>query len=391
MSFIKNTWRVYRREIHRFKTHRTFSLLSVTLPLIGLLYFFILLDKGVATDIPIAVLDHDNSTLSRQAARMIDASQAPSIRYHVVDMLEAEELMKKGKIDAVVEFPKDMEKDILSSKQAKVTAYINGTNVTKNGLLDRDIRMTLYSFSAGIEAQTLVKKGFSPEQAYDMMMPVYMEKHVLFNPYINYGYYLLPLFLSMILLIFILMSTIFTFGVELKNGTAQEWMETANNNVFAAFFGKVLPYTVIFTILTLFIGTIMFKFMGVPMNGNKGMVFLSSLFFVMAYQSIGAFIITIIANLRLGLSIGGGYSVLAFTMSGMTFPLMAMYPAIRVLGYFFPLTFHMNLFVDQAMRGAPPIVSLPDLLALCVFMLLPLLVIPRFKRICSDPKFWGKL
>lgn len=391
MSFIKATWRVFLREISRLRTHRTFSLLSVTLPLVGLVYFFVLLGNGIATDIPIAILDHDNSTMSRKAARMIDAARTPSVQYHVADMLEAEKLMRQGKIDAVIEFPKHMEKDLYSSKQAKVTAYINGTNVTKNGLLDRDFRMVMYSLSAGIETQMLVKKGFSPEQAYDMMMPVYMEKHVLFNPFINYGYFLLPLFVSMVMLIFVLLSTIFTFGVEFKNGTGPELMEVANNNVFAAFFGKVLPYTVIFTILTMFIGTVMFKFMGVPINGKGRMVLLSTLLFVMAYQSIGAVIITLLANLRLGLSIGGGYSVLAFTMSGMTFPSMAMYPLIRGLSYLFPLTYHMNLFVDQAMRGASPRYSIPDLLALCVFILLPLLVIPRFKKVCSDPKFWGKL
>jgi len=366
-------------------------MLSIGLPLMATAYFFILLDKGVATDIPIAVFDQDNSTLSRQAARMIDAAPAPKVAYYVSDMLEGERLMKEGKIDAVVHFPKHLERDILSTKQVKVMAYINGANVTKNGLLDKDIRMTMYTFSSGVEIQTLIKKGFSEKQAYDLMMPVYLEKHVLFNPYINYGYYLLPLFLSMMLLIFILMSTIFTIGVELKNGTAGEWLETGGGDIFASYLGKILPYTLIFTILTLFIDTVMFQLLGVPMNGNKGMVLLSSLFFVMAYQSIGVLIIGLLGNLRLGLSIGGGYSVLAFTFCGMTFPAMAMSPVIQTLGYLFPLTFHMNLFVNQAMRGAPELWSLPDLLALLLFMILPLFVLPRLRRMCSDEKYWGKM
>ena len=391
MKFFRDTGRVFKREIERFARHRTFSLLSVGLPLVAVLYFVVLLDKGVAADIPIAVFDQDNSTLSRQAARMIDASRSPKVAYYVSDMLEAEQLMKQGKIDAVVHFPKDMERDILSTKQVKVMAYINGSNVTKNGLLDKDIRMTMYTFSAGIEIQTLVKKGISEKEAYDMMMPVYLEKHVLFNPYINYGYYLLPLFLSMMLLVFTLMSTIFTFGVEFKNATAEEWLDTAGGDIFAAYAGKMLPYTLIFTILTLFINTIMFQFLGVPMNGSKGMLLVSSLMFILAYQSIGVLIIGLLGNLRLGLSIGGGYSVLAFTFSGMTFPAMAMYPVVRALTYIFPLTFHMNLFVNQAVRGAPSVWSLPDLMALTLFIILPLFVLPRLKRMCGDAKYWGRL
>ena len=391
ISFFKHTGRVFRREIQRFARHRTFSLLSVGLPLAATLYFVVLLGKGVATDIPIAVLDQDNSILSRQAARMIDASRSPKIAYRVTDMLQAEELMRQGKIDAIVHFPKDMERDILSARQVYVMAYINGTNVTKNGLLDKDIRMTMYTFSSGIEIQTLVKKGVSQREAYELMMPVYMEKHVLFNPYINYGYYLLPLFLSMMLLMFTLMSTIFTFAVELKNATAEEWLETAGGDIYAACVGKILPYTLIFTILSLFIYTLLFKFLGAPLNGSKGMLLLSSGLFVLAYQSIGVLITGLLGNLRLGLSIGGGYSVLAFTFCGMTFPAMAMTPVMRLLTYLFPLTFHMNLFVNQAMRGAPVIWSVPDLIALTFFILLPLLVLPRMRRMCGDAKYWGRL
>lgn len=48
------------------------------------------------------------------------------------------------------------------------------------------------------------------------MMPIYFEKHILFNPFSNYEYYLLPSFLPLMLMLFTLLTTIFTIGVELK-------------------------------------------------------------------------------------------------------------------------------------------------------------------------------
>ena len=84
--------------------------------------------------------------------------------------------------------------------------------------------------------------------------------------------------------------------------------------------------------------TILFKFVGVPLNGSVPLLFASGLVFVLAYQAIGVAISALLSNLRLSLSIGGGYSVLAFTFSGLTFPFLAMDLPVRIIGYVFPLT-----------------------------------------------------
>ena len=60
------------------------------------------------------------------------------------------------------------------------------------------------------------------------LMPVRFDRHVLFNPHINYGYYLSPSFMPMMLMIFVVMVTIFSIGTELKHATAREWMAAGN-------------------------------------------------------------------------------------------------------------------------------------------------------------------
>ena len=80
-------------------------------------------------------------------------------------------------------------------------------------------------------------------QAMAQLMPVRFDKHVLFNPHINYGYYLSPSFMPMMLMIFVVMVTVFAIGTELKHATAREWLGTGNGSVAAALAGKVLPIT----------------------------------------------------------------------------------------------------------------------------------------------------
>ena len=83
--------------------------------------------------------------------------------------------------------------------------------------------------------------------------------------------------------------------------------------------------------------------------------------------------------------------MLAFTFSGLSFPIMAMWEPMQWVSRIFPFTFYTDIFVDQMLRGAPAVYSLPDLGCLLLFVVLPLLCLPRLKRVATEEKFWGRL
>ena len=390
-NFISDTGAVLRRELGRIATQPIYVILMVVLPLVSFVFFAVLFEKGIARDIPIAVLDNDRSDLSRKVAMMIDETPAALVAYEVQDMAEAERMIREGLINAVVLIPFDFEKNILSNRQTNIDAYVTGSNITVNGLLSKDIQTAVTTFTAGIQIQLLTKQGLTERQAMAQLMPVRFMKHILFNPYTNYGYYLSPSFMPMMLLIFTIMATIFTIGVELKRSTAGEWMAAARGSVMAAVTGKLLPVTTVMFLVSLAMFVVLFRIVGVPLNGSLAMLLAGSLLFIVSYQAIGVLIVAVLANMRLALSIGGGYSVLAFTFSGLTFPIMAMSPMMRLLSRFFPFTYYTDLIINQALRGAPVIYSVPDMCYISLFILLPLLSLPRLRRICTEEKFWGKL
>lgn len=390
MGFLRNTRDALGRELRRLTHQPMYFVLMFLLPLLSFVFFAVLFQKGVARDIPIAVLDQDRSTLSRKVTQMIEETPTALVAYGIQSMDEGERLMREGRISAVVQIPAFFEKNILSNTQTHLEAYISGSNITVNGLLSKDIQTAVTMFGAGIQIQLLTKQGLTERQAMAQLQPVRFDKHVLFNPYINYGYYLSPSFMPMMMLIFIVMVTVFSIGTELKNGTAREWLRTADDSVGAALLGKLLPVTAAMFLLSLVMFTIIFKVVGVPLNGSLTLILAGTLLFIVSYQSISVSIVSLMANLRLSLSLGGGYSVLAFTFSGLTFPIMAMYPAMRVVSKIFPFTYYTDLFVDQMLRGAPAICSLPDLGGMALFIVLPLLCLPRLRRICTEEKFWGR-
>lgn len=391
MTFFHDIWTVLKREFDRIRKFPIYPTLMVILPVISLLFFASIFSKGVPRDIPIAVIDDDNTSLSRTMVGMFDDTPSATVAYKIQDIAEGERLMKQGRISAIVQIPENFEKDILSNTRTHVTAYLSGLNLTANGMLNKDLQQAATTFSTGITIQVLMRQGLSEEQAYAQAMPLYFNKHILFNPYTNYGYYLLPSFMPMMIMIFTLMLTIFAIGSELKNGTAGEWMESTRGKAWPALIGKLIPVTTAMFLMVLFMNTIMYKWIGVPLNGNITVMTLAGFMFVLAYQSIGVLIISLLSNLRLSLSIGGGYSVLAFTFSGLTFPLMAMDPILQVLSYIFPFTVYTEVFIDQALRGAPLLNSFVHMGILSLYILLPLLCMPRLKRVATDEKYWGRM
>ena len=391
MRFLRNTWAVLQRELVRMTHQPMYLTLMLVLPLLSFAFFALLFNQGVARDIPIAILDEDHTTLSRKVAQMIDDTPTAMVAYDIQDIDEGERLMREGRVMAIVQIPAFFEKCILSNTQTHIENYVSGTNITVNGLLSKDIQTAVTTFSAGIQLQLLTKQGLTERQAMAQLMPVRFDRHVLFNPYINYGYYLSPSFLPMMLLIFVVLTTVFSIGTELKNATAREWLRTADDSVGAALLGKTLPVTVAMFLLSLVMFVIIFKVVGTPLNGSLAIILTGTLLFILSYQAISVLIVSLLANLRLSLSIGGGYSVLAFTFSGLTFPIMAMWEPMQWLSRLFPFTYYTDLFVDQMLRGAPVVCSLPDLGWMSLFVVLPLLCLPRLKRVCTEEKFWGRL
>ncbi len=382
---------IFRRELSRIMRHPIYRTSLLVLPTLSLIIFVILFYKGVAHDLPIAIFDNDHTPLSRQLISMIDATPSARVAYNIQSVAEGEELIRKGVIQGFVLIPNSFEKNILNSTPSNLESYIVGTNITVNGLLSKDIQAAAATFSAGIRLQLLDSQGIPSLPTLPQLMPIRFDKHILFNPWVNYAYYLLPAFLPMMLVILIVITTVYAIGSELRYATASEWLATANGSIGIALIGKILPITVIFILNALFMFFLLFEGLGMPLNGNFFVLFLGTLLLLLSYQSIAIMLVALFANLRLALSFGGGYTVLAFSFSGFTFPTLAMWKPFQWGSYIFPFTYYTELTVDQLMRGAPINYSLPDLGILSLFALIPLLSLPRLKQICHYERYWRKI
>ncbi len=379
------------RELQRATTRPLYLLITLILPLISFFFFWIIFDSGIPENISISVYNADHTQTSRRITRLLDSTQLLNVVHHVTCIEEGKKQILKGDSYALVVLPKGMEKDILKGDAPRVVNFYNNEFLLIGSLINRDITTVIKSVSKGMNVLMRQKKGEMTRSAIAHIEPVVITKHVLFNPYLNYFYYLTGTLQPAMLQIFIITMTIFAFGIELKEGTAGELFEKGGGGITAVLIGKLLPYSLVYILLGLFMNIYLFRIPGFPFRGDLMVLVTATILFVLAYQAIGVFIISVTANLRLSMSVAAFYSVTAFAFGGVTFPAMGMVLFAKIWSMILPLTYYIKIFIDQSMKGAPVSVSLPDLCYLSFFILCGFgLSYFRMGKILKHKVYWGR-
>ncbi len=380
--------------IHRELLRIASSKVLVFSTLIGPILVFILVQQlfsaGVIRNAPIAVVDSDQTATSRKVTRLVEATPIAHIAYQCSNLQDAKALMDKGKIDAILELPENMERDILKSQHSNLALYINNANIVLGGNLKSGLYKTLASVSAGIKMQVYMKKGATEYQAMQKIMPIRLKTHMLFNPFGSYSYFLAIGLLPLLLTVFTFLGSLYALGMELREGTAHAFMKSANQQTLIAVIGKMVPYTFLFFVNAMCMNLILFKVQGTPLNGSFGMILLSELVMIVSYQAIAVLLIGLTANMRLSLSLGSAYTMMALTFSGLTFPSMAMPLAAKIFGTIFPFTSWLKVFLAQSLRGEPVHDSMQPMVVLQIFIILGLISLPLLKEKLTTPEKWGK-
>jgi len=212
--------------------------------------------------------------------------------------------------------------------------------------------------------------------------------HLLFNPFGNYAYFLVLGLLPLLCVVFIFLGSVYALGLELKEGTAGELIALANNNVTTALLGKMLPYTFLFFMDMMVMNIILIKTLGTPVHGSLFLILVSEILLIISYQALAILFLKLTANLRLSLSLGSAYTMMALTFSGLTFPSMAMPLIAKLFSLIFPYTFWLQIFMSQTLRGEPISEVVIPFLAFIPFILGGILAFPGMKRKLTYHKYW---
>ena len=364
---------IAKREVRILFSYKTNFIFTIILPFVSMLFFNTLLQEGVPRDLPIAVVDFDQSALSRNLISLLDATPELKVRYAPLTQKEGEALVRTGDVYGLITIPNHFEKDLKQGKQTKVINQFNGNLLLPGGLEDKAFKQVVGTLSGSVNIQKQLKNGVLMEQAKANFQPVSANNHVLSNPFTNYSYYLNSGFLTMFFQIFVILTTIYSFGTDFKYHKGQKLYKISKGNIFIILMGKVFPYTLWFFFLGLIMYYSMFIMQDFPLFGNKFALLAGLLLLIIASQSFAVFFISISNSLRQALTLGSGFAATSLSFSGITFPVFGMPMAMQWLSQLFPFTHFFELFLDQTQRGIPVFYSFYAIAALVLLSILPIL------------------
>lgn len=381
---------VILREISRIRAHSRYALAMIVLPLVSFALTWGLFSRQYPQNLPIAVADLDHSSLSRTVIRAMDATSVIEVSFQVSDPARTRELMLRGSIYAMVILPQGLEEDILSGRGAEVIAYTNTQMLLPGSIISGSLNAAVATVSAGINFHSGLRRGEMEEAAMARVEPVHLDRHVLFNPQLNYMYFLAAALCPTFFQIFILMTAVMALGSEFKNSTAGKWLETAGGSVWKAVAGKLTVYFISFSLLGLAMLAIILMGFGVPLRGSLSGLITATLFLVIAYLACGIILVFLNPGLRMALSSASFFSGTAFAFVGLTFPQEGMPALGKAWSSMLPLTHYLHIFLEQTLRSAEPAESLPDLLILLIFPVVGIGLVPLLKNHMKDSRYWGK-
>jgi ABC-2 type transport system permease protein len=353
----------------------------VAFPLLTIFFFTSLMDDGLPVNMPVGVVDMDNTSTSRALVHRLDGFQMSNVVARYPNVSEARRAIQRNEIYGFLYIPKGTTDDLLASRQPKISYYYTYTTLVAGAMIMKEMKTISTLGSAAVGQATMRVKGFTDEQIQTFLQPIKLDMHMIANPWVSYNAYLTTMIVPGMIMLFIFLITAYSLGNELKFGTSKEWIQMSNNKILIALLGKFLPQTLIFLAVVYGYEFYVFYILDFPHMGGPLLLLLIGFIQVLSSQGFGIFIFGLMPSLRMSMSICSLWAVLSFSMVGSAFPVMGMDSPLQSLSWLFPLRHYYMIYQICILNNFPLADAWLHFAVLLAFMLLPWLVVRKIKNV----------
>ena len=367
---------VFRRELRRMASRRIYWVTSLVLPLFSLVFMATIFGNGQMQNLPIGVVDTENTSASRNIIRMADATPTLRITHQYANETEAKKTVQKKDVYGY-----------LLIEEGILCYYYHNAMLSVGG----EIHSTLESLLKQVSVTPLVTEaiGLGEEEAdiVSFLMPTSETEFPTYNHFRNYAVYLTQPFFFVFLQVLLLLVTTYALGSESKFGTSDEWLQSARGNIGIAVLGKLLPYTFIFILMGVLANVVFFQWIQIPLQGSLWTINGMTILFVCATQALALFLYSLFPVLSLIISVVSMIGSLGATLSGVTFPVVFMDTPVYWASFFFPIRHFMEVVQSLLYLEASFADYWTSQVALLLFLLLPILLLPRLKNALTTHRY----
>ena len=368
------------REMRILYKNPIYGFCMVVFPIAVMLFFTSLMDEGLPEELPVGIVDQDNTSTTRALVRRLDGFQSSRVVANYPTAAEARHAMQRNEIYGFLYLPKGTTEKLLAGRQPKISYYYGMATITSGSLLMKDLKTISLLGSAAVGQATMRAKGYTDAQIQAFLQPITVDLHQVSNPWTNYNIYLSTVFVPGVIMLFIFLITAYSIGTELKFGRSKEWLAMADGRMVPALLGKFLPQTLVWLAIVFGYEYYIYGVLHFPYSGSAWHIILLCLLQVFASQGFGIFVFGLMPSLRMSMSVCSLWAVLSFSMAGSAFPIMGMDGPLQALSWLFPLRHYYMLYQISVFNGYPMLEAWFHLAALVFFCLLPWPVVGKIKN-----------
>lgn len=361
---MKNFINLIIREFKLFWGNKVLRLLFIGAPIMyGILLGYVY-QKGKVTDLPIIVVDQDQSKLSKKIIEMMDDNEVLSIALLKFDESNLSRLMIEKEAASVVIIPKDFEKNVLTKRYPEVTTIVNTANVLTANYASTAIQVVLGTLKVGSQLETLRKQGV-PENLlmsqYEPFKTTFIKKN---NRSTNYMYFLWPGVLAAVLQQVMMLGLALSFASEFENKTFKDFAEKSNS-VLKMLAVKIIPYLMMSFVVWLLYWFFTWWFK-IPFYENLGVLTLTAGLFVLSVCFIGILVSIMLPNQLKATEVLMVIATPSFILSGFTWPLSQMPIWVQDFAAIIPLTHFLPIFRILIIENGTADLTLPYVINLLI-------------------------
>lgn len=380
-------YNVVRRELNRMVSRRLYFGVCIMLPLFCIFFMSTIFGNGQMENIPVGIVDQDQTALSRELTRQVEAVPTFRVTRHYIDAETARKATQAKEIYGYLVIPNRFEEDVVGGRQATLSYYYHYALLSVGGEVRGAFESLLRTFSMTPIVSQALAMGISQKEVSTFMVPIQAQNHPLFNPDLDYSVYLSNPFFFIFFQVIILLTTVYAVGSEIKFRTGDHWLATANMNMVTALLGKLLPYTIIFSLMSMLANYIMFGLMHIPFSCGFLPLNLTAILFVMASQALAVFLFSLFPAISIIISIVSMVGSLGATLSGVTFPVPAMYAPVYYASFLFPVRHFIEINQNLLYGDYGFAYTWWNFSVLFCFILLAFLITPHLKSAILSHKY----
>ena len=220
MSYISkwfhDVWNIFTQELRLIGRDNGVMLIFCFAGLVYPLLYNWIYHDGVVDEMPVAVVDNSRGSYSRRYVQKFDATRECAVAYDCVSMAEAEELMKEQKVHGILYIPSDFDSRLALGEQAFLSTYADMSTFLYYKNMTLASNLVMLDEVHQIQAEHYAAKGFTGQDAVQLIEPVQYDDARLYNPNISFTMFFIYMALMMIL------QQVMFYGSSTLAGTLRE-------------------------------------------------------------------------------------------------------------------------------------------------------------------------